>query len=76
MKVSPRYHSNPDDLALELTMRDVLDGMEEMVSTDALYFDSSCMQILSIEAPGRADPVSGKPETAQLIPFPKLACSA
>lgn len=50
---------NPTDrarLALEITMRDVLDGMEELASLDAYWFESGCLEILSIERPAPAAP--------------------
>ena len=51
MKVSPRYHTDPHGLELELTMRDVLAGMEEILSTEALGYEDCGMEILAIEPP-------------------------
>lgn len=61
-------------LSLELSMRDVLDGLEELVSLDVYRFEPGCLEILSIERPipdsptAPADPPSAAP--AQLLRFP------
>lgn len=51
MAISHRYHTDRARLALELTMRDALAGMEELASLDAFWFDSGCLEILSVEPP-------------------------
>jgi|GEM_PF-2282439 len=45
--------------ALEMTMRDVLDGMEEFTATSAWESTPGCFEILSIEPPppGHASPI-------------------
>ncbi|HKJ10141.1 MAG TPA: hypothetical protein VKA76_13725 [Gammaproteobacteria bacterium] len=53
---------------LELTMRDALDGLSEMATLCAWSYDGSCMEILSIEAPGHpAPPAPGN----RVVPFRK-----
>lgn len=51
MTISHRYHKDSAGLALELTMRDVLAGMEELANLDACGFDTGCVEILGIEPP-------------------------
>ena len=49
-------HLSPTErakLALEMTMRDALDGLEELASLDGYWFKSGCLEILSIEPPPR-----------------------
>jgi hypothetical protein len=38
-------------LALELTMRDALSGLEELASLDVYWFEPGCLEILGIEPP-------------------------
>ena len=40
------------DLALEMTMRDVMDGLEEQAVIAAYATAAGCVEILSIEPPG------------------------
>ena len=59
-------HLTPEDrakLALELTMRDALDGLEELASLDVYRFEAGCMRILGIEPPNQL--------ASQVTPFPK-----
>lgn len=62
-------------LALEITMRDVLDGMEELASLDAYWFEPGCLEILGIERPAPTTPVilpQQQPRsTAKLLTFPE-----
>jgi len=56
----PKKHSCSSDRALEMRMRDVLDGLEELAcisssSTQQTLPDG--LEILSIEAPPEKDPV-------------------
>jgi len=44
------------DLALEMTMRDVMDGLEEQAVIAAYATTAGCMEILSVEPP-TADPL-------------------
>lgn len=70
----------PEDrakLALELTMRDALDGLEELASLDVYRFEAGCMKILGIEPPSQlpAQVVSlttrhNRPAAAKILSFP------
>ena len=77
MKVSPRYHTDPHGLELELTMRDVLAGMEEILSGEALGFEDCGLEILAIEPPeASAAPALDTPEQtegARILPFRRSA---
>lgn len=77
MKVSPRYHTDPRNLELELTLRDMLAGMEELYSTEALAFADCGMEILSIEPPGQpatdAPAPASQAATARVLPFRRSA---
>lgn len=44
-------HADRNKLALEMTMRDALDGLEELASLDVYWFASDCLEILGIEPP-------------------------
>ncbi len=44
-------HAERAKQALEMTMRDTLDGLEELASMDVYWFDSGCLEILGIEPP-------------------------
>lgn len=44
-------HAERSKLALEMTMRDALDGLEELASLDVYWFDAGCLEILGIEPP-------------------------
>lgn len=46
-------HTECAKQALEMTMRDALDGMEELACLDVYWFESGCLEILSIEPPTR-----------------------
>jgi len=46
-------HSERAKQALEMTMRDALDGLEELASLDVYWFESGCLEILGIEPPTR-----------------------
>lgn len=77
MKVSPRYHTDPRNLELELTLRDMLAGMEEIYTTEALAFSDCGMEILSIEPPEQpvTDTPAPAPQTtpACVLPFRRSA---
>lgn len=75
MKVSPRYHTDPRNLELELTLRDMLTGMEEIYSTEALAFADCGMEVLSIEPPGQPVTDTPPPQTARarVVPFRRSA---
>jgi hypothetical protein len=49
MAISHRYHTDRAKLALELTMRDALAGMEELASLEGYWSDTHCLEILGIE---------------------------
>jgi hypothetical protein len=51
MSISHRYHAERAKLALELTMRDALAGLEELANLDSHWFDTNCLEILGIESP-------------------------
>lgn len=51
MSISHRTHAGRAKLALELTMRDALAGMEELANLDSFWFDIDCLEILGIEPP-------------------------
>lgn len=51
MSISHRYHADRARLALELTMRDALEGLEELANLDAFRFDGGGLEILGIEPP-------------------------
>lgn len=65
-------------LSLELSMRDVLDGLEELVSLDVHRFEPGCFEILSIERPIAGSPTvpaahpSSSAPAAQLLRFPDI----
>ena len=70
----------PEDrakLALELTMRDALDGLEELASLDVYRFDGGCMQILGIEPassqPARVTALPKRPAPAKILSFPETS---
>lgn len=70
---------NPTDrarLALELTMRDVLDGLEELASMDAYWFEPGCLEILGIERPAATTPAAAPQpcRSAKLLTFPEKRC--
>lgn len=44
-------HAERAKQALEMTMRDALDGLEELASLDVYWFESGCLEILGIEPP-------------------------
>ena len=68
----------PEDrakLALELTMRDALDGLEELASLDVYRFEAGCMQILGIEPTSqqpaaRVTPLPCRTAHAKILSFP------
>lgn len=68
-------HLSPADrakLALELTMRDALEGLEELASLDVYWFESGCLEILSIEPPVRESaPVITLARPAKILSFPE-----
>ncbi|MFN2308859.1 MAG: hypothetical protein ABR553_03840 [Gammaproteobacteria bacterium] len=74
-----RHLNHPADraqLALELTMRDALGGLAELVCLDAYGFEPDCLEILSIERPVSAQ--AGIPAryphaaaSAEILSFPE-----
>ena len=69
MAISQRYCNDPAKLALELSMRDALEGMEELVSIGAFWFDPGCVEILGIEPPLRE-------AESNIMPFKRPAAAA
>ena len=68
------------DRALEMVMRDVLDGMMEL-SLEAAYTDSCAdFQIIEIATPNSARAVerdaADQPGSAEILPFPVLRKAA
>ena len=51
---SQRYHTDRAKLALELTMRDTLEGLQDWANCAGCWADVTQMEILSIE-PAQAD---------------------
>lgn len=77
MTISRMSPADRAKLALELTMRDALDGMEELASLEACWFEAGCLEILSIERPAPARPAPSQPCThhsAKLLTFPEKRC--
>ncbi len=69
------------DKALELIIRDVLGGMEEMATMEGYATSLAGMEILGIEPndPGHSGgqhPESEKPRNAVVLPFPGLRKTA
>ncbi|BAZ93927.1 hypothetical protein TspCOW1_11080 [Thiohalobacter sp. COW1] len=75
VSVSPRYHTDPRNLELELTLRDMLAGMEEIYTSEALAFSDCGMEILSIEPPAvEAQAATAEPVNAPcILPFRRSA---
>lgn len=75
MAISHRYHTDRTRLALELTMRDALEGLEELANLDACWFDPGCMQILGIEPPAetaaKITPLRPPAGCAKILSFPE-----
>ena len=74
MTISHRYHTDRAKLALELTMRDALAGMEELASLEGYWFDTHCLEILGIEPPRSVESVSvATPprSSAAILSFPE-----
>jgi hypothetical protein len=73
MAISHRYHTDRAKLALELTMRDALAGLEELANLDGYGFEANCLEILSIESP-RPDACVAAPAepcvSAAILNFP------
>ncbi len=77
MAITHRYHTDRAGLALELTMRDALAGVEELAGMSAFCFDSACMEILGIEPPRAATPPSAARShhsSADILDFPARRC--
>lgn len=75
MKVSSRYHTDRHNLELELTLRDMLAGMEEIYATEALGFEDCGLEILSIEPPA-VEPPAATAESQNspcILPFRRSA---
>lgn len=80
MNFSRHNETDRARLALELTMRDALEGMEELASLDAYWFDAGLLEILSIEPPlpadSRSTPSRHGQITANILRFAgKRACA-
>lgn len=63
-------------LALELTMRDALSGLEELASLDVYWFEPGCLEILGIEPPSfKATGITSLPSRpgipAKILNFPE-----
>lgn len=75
MAISHRYHTDRTRLALELTMRDALEGLEELANLDACWFDPGCMEILGIEPPAetaaKVTPLRPPTACAKILSFPE-----
>lgn len=75
MAISHRYHTDRARLALELTMRDALAGMEELANLDVSWFDSGCLEILGVEPPIAEPHPAGLPHRteppAKILSFPE-----
>lgn len=76
MAISHRYHADRAGLALELTMRDVLEGLEELANLDACWFDPGCVEILAIEPPAtetaaKVTPLRRPAGSAKILNFPE-----
>ena len=76
MTISHRYHTDRAGLALELTMRDALEGLEELANLDACGFDTGCVEILGIEPPAaeaaaKVTPLRRPAATAKVLSFPE-----
>ena len=73
MAISHRYHTDRAKLALELTMRDALAGVEELAYMDLYRFDAGCLEILGIEPPqvekSLAAPNAQPPVSAVILHF-------
>lgn len=73
MSISQRYRTDRAKLALELTMRDALAGLEELANLDGYWFDTTCLQIISIEPPSprACSAVPARPSvSAAILNFP------
>lgn len=78
MAISHRYHTDPGKLALELAMRDALEGMEELASFGTFWFDPGCVEILGIEPPLRetvsnVTPFKRAAPAAKVLNFPQCS---
>jgi hypothetical protein len=74
MAISHRYHTDRAKLALELTMRDALAGMEELASLEGYRFDIHCLEILGIEPPRSVESSSAATpahSSAAILSFPE-----
>lgn len=76
MAISHRYHTDRTKLALELTMRDALEGLEELANLDACWFDPGCVEILGIEPPAaepaaKVTPLRQPASCAKILSFPE-----
>ncbi len=73
MAISHRYHADRAKLALELTMRDALAGMEEWANLEGYRSDTHCLEILGIEPPRHVDcrpAVQPSDSNAVILSFP------
>lgn len=75
MNFSRQNETDRARLALELTMRDALEGMEELARLDAYWFDAGLLEILSIEPPlpaeSRGAPTHPDQTSANILTFPE-----
>lgn len=63
------------DKALELIIRDVMGGMEELATLEGYHCPPECLEILAIEPAGTA-PENPSREKAVVLPFPDMKKSA
>lgn len=63
------------DRALELIIRDVMGGMEELATIEGYSRPPECLEILAIEPPGTV-PDNPAREKAVVLPFPDLKKTA
>ena len=57
------------DLALEMTMRDVLESLEEQAVIAAYATTAGCVEILSIEPPGTEIHALPRRHCAEVVPL-------
>ena len=58
--------------ALEMVMRDALDGMEELALLKAFHPGAEVVEIIAIEPPSRPEPATRRtPAVTQVAPAPR-----
>lgn len=69
--------SNHLQRALEITMREALDGMEQLAAVSGYGTAPGCYRIISIEKPPAPDyEYDGEIRDADILPFPSRARGA